>query len=106
MCMQNNKGNLPYRVLATLEANSNSRKELLDFLVSLVAPARGEEGNISYDLYCSTQNPNEFLFDEVWSTKDDFDRHYNSPKSFNDRERVRGLLAKPLEIKTYIDISQ
>jgi quinol monooxygenase YgiN len=102
--MQNNKGNSSFRVLATLEASSESRQELLDFLVSLVTPARGEEGNISYDLYCSTQNPNEFLFDEVWSTKADFDRHYESPKSNNDRDRVKGLLTKPLEIKTYVSM--
>ena len=92
--------------METLEAKSESRQELLNFLVSLITPARGEEGNISYDLYCSTQNSNEFLFDEVWSTRHDFDRHYKSPKSFNDRERVRDLLAKPLEIKTYVNITE
>ena len=46
--MQNNKENSPFRVLATLEAKSESRQELLNFLVSLITPARGEEGNISY----------------------------------------------------------
>ena len=102
--MQKNKGSSSFRVLATLEANNESRQELLDFLVSLVTPARTEEGNISYDLYCSTRNPNEFLFDEVWSTKADFDRHYESPKSYKDRDRVKRLLTKPLEIKTYVNM--
>ena len=102
--MNNKKGNSSFRVLATLEANSESRQELLDFLLSLVTTARGEEGNVSYDLYYSTQNPNEFLFDEVWSTKADFDRHYESQKSYNDRDRVKGLLIKPLEIKTYVNL--
>lgn len=104
--MQNNKENSSYRVLATLEAKTESKQELLDFLVSLLTHARGEQGNISYDLHYSTQNPNEFLFDEVWHTKVDFDRHYESSKSHNDRERVRGLLSKPLEIRTYVNISQ
>jgi len=104
--MQKNGENSSYRVLATLEAKSESRQELLDFLVSLVATAREEQGNISYDLHYSTQNPNEFLFDEVWHTKIDFDRHYESSKSHNDRERVKGLLVKPLEIKTYVNIAE
>lgn len=104
--MEKTNGNSYFRVLATLEAKSESRQELMDFLVSLVIPARKEEGNISYDLYRSTQNPNEFLFDEVWYTKGDFDRHYDSLKSQNDRERVRGLLAKPLEIKTYLRVTE
>ncbi|VFJ12703.1 putative quinol monooxygenase [Candidatus Nitrosocosmicus franklandus] len=104
--MEKTNENSSFRVLATLEAKSESRQELMDFLVSLVIPARKEEGNISYDLYRSTQNPNEFLFDEVWRTKGDFDRHYDSLKSQNNRERVRGLLAKPLEINTYLRVTE
>lgn len=102
--MQKNRENSSFRVLATLEAKSESRQELLEFLISLVLPARGEQGNISYDLHCSTQNPNEFLLDEVWDTRVDFDRHYESSKSHNDRERVKPLLLKPLLIKTYVNI--
>ena len=103
--MYNNRENSSFRVLATLEAKSEARQELLEFLISLVTPAREEQGNISYDLHCSTQNPNEFLLDEVWDTKTDFDRHYESSKSHDDRERVKGLLLKPLLIKTYMNIS-
>ena len=54
--------------------------------------------------HCSTQNPNEFLLDEVWDTRIDFDRHFESSKSHNDRERVKPLLLKPLLIKTYVNI--
>lgn len=104
--MQNKSDNSPVRVLATLEAKEEARLRLKDILVSLVKPAREEEGNISYDLYCSTENPNEFLFDEVWSNKGTFDKHYQSTKSQKDRDTVSGLLATPLQIKTYIGVDE
>jgi quinol monooxygenase YgiN len=104
--MQNNMENSSFRVLAILESKDERRQELLDILVPLVNPAREEEGNISYDLYCSTENPNEFLFDEVWSNKETFNKHYESQKSYKDRDMVSPLLAKPLQIKTYLEINK
>jgi quinol monooxygenase YgiN len=104
--MQNNMENSSIRVLAMLEAKDETRQDLLDILVPLLKPAREEDGNISYDLYCSTENPNEFLFDEVWNNKDAFNKHYESSKSYKDRAMVSGLLAKPLQIKTYAEIKQ
>jgi quinol monooxygenase YgiN len=104
--MQNKSDNSPIRVLATLEAKEETRLQLKNILVSLVNPAREEEGNVSYDLYRSTENPNEFLFDEVWSNKAAFDKHYQSTKSQKDRDTVSRLLVTPLKIKTYIGIDE
>jgi quinol monooxygenase YgiN len=103
--MQNNSENSPIRILAILEAKEETRQQLMNILIPLVKPAREEEGNISYDLYCSTENPNEFLFDEVWSNKEAFNKHYKSPKSYKDRDMVSSLLSKPLQIKKYIEIN-
>ncbi|HYF99408.1 MAG TPA: antibiotic biosynthesis monooxygenase family protein [Candidatus Saccharimonadales bacterium] len=104
--MIDNEKNSLFRVLAVLEAKDESRQHLLNILLSLLKPAREEEGNISYDLYCSTLNPNEFLLDELWYTKGDFVRHYESPKSYIDRERVNSLMNRPLHISTYIEINE
>jgi quinol monooxygenase YgiN len=103
--MQNFDRNSNLVVLATLEAKNGKRKELLDILVSLVEPARKEEGNISYTLCASTDNPNEFLLYEDWINKEYFDKHYESPKSYRDREAVSGLLVRPLQIKTYVSVN-
>lgn len=101
--MQNNNNDSKIRVLATLEAIPEKRQDLLNYLNSLLKPARAEEGNISYDLYFSTENQNEFLFDEVWTNKEAFDKHYQSPKSYKDRDVVSEMLVKPLKIKTYLE---
>lgn len=104
--MQTKSDTTPVRVLAILEAKEETRQQLKDILVSLIVSARQEEGNISYDLHCSTENPNEFLFDEVWSNQAAFDKHYQSPKSHKDRDTVSSLLVRPLQIKTYVDINE
>lgn len=99
-------GNSPVRVLAFLEAKEGKRQELLNILVPIVEPSRKEEGNISYVLNSSTENPNEIMFDEVWSSKDTFVKHYESPQSYKNRERVGGLLVRPMEVKLYTEITE
>ena len=100
------EGNSPVRVLAFLEAKEAKRQELLNILVSIVEPSRKEEGNISYVLNSSTENPNQIMFDEVWSSMDTFVKHYESPQSHKNRERVSGLLVRPMEVKLYREITE
>jgi quinol monooxygenase YgiN len=92
------------RVLAFLEAKEGKRQELLDILFSIVESSRKEEGNIAYDLNSSTQRPNEIMIDELWASKGAFDKHFESPESHMNRERVRGLLVSPMEVKTYTEV--
>ena len=99
-------GNSPVRVLAFLEAKEGKRQELLNILVPIVEPSRKEEGNISYVLNSSTENPNEIMFDEVWSSMDTFVKHYESPQSYKNRERVGGLVVRPMEVKLYTEIAE
>lgn len=99
-------GKSPVRVLAFLEAKEGKRQEILDILIPIVEPSRNEEGNVSYVLNSSTENPNEIMFDEVWSSKDTFDKHYESPQSHKNRESVGGLLVRPMEVKIYTEITQ
>lgn len=106
--MQNNNAesnkNSAVRVLAFLEAKEGKRQELIDILIPIIAPSRKEDGNIEYNLNSSIENPNELLFDEIWSNKDTFDKHYQSPESYKNRDRVSGLLVKPMEVKVYTQI--
>src|SRR6476620_1373331 len=104
--MQNSDTNSSVRVLAFLKSKEGKRQELLDLLLPHVEPSRKEEGNISYVLSSSIENPNEFLFDEVWSNKQTSDKHYNKPDSYRIRQEVTDLLAEPLGIKTYVEIKE
>ncbi len=99
-------GNSPVRVLAFLEAKEGKRQELLNILVPIVEPLRKEDGNILYVLNSSTENPNEIMFDEVWSSKATFDKHYESPQAYKNREKVGSLLVRPMEVKIYTEITE
>ncbi len=92
------------RVLATLEAKEGKLKELLNILLPIVEASRKEDGNISYILNSSLEKPNELLFDEVWSSKKAFDKHYNQNESKENREKIADLILKPLEIKLFREI--
>ncbi len=92
------------RVLATLEAKEGKLSELLNILLPIVEASRKEDGNISYILNSSIDRPNELLFDEVWSNRETFDKHYNQKESKEIREKITDLILKPLQIKLYRDL--
>ena len=102
--MQNNSKNSKLRVISTVEVKEGKRQELLDILVPFVGIARKEEGNISYDIYSSAENPNEFLGDHLWSSKEAFDKHSKSQEAYKLREANNSLSVKPLQIKTYTEV--
>ena len=96
----------PIRVLAFIEAKEEKRQELLNILISIIEPSRKEEGNIEYNLYLSIDNPNEIMFDELWSSKETFDKHYNSIQSQENRKKIKDMLIKPMEIKLFKETEQ
>ena len=50
----------------------------MDLLVPLIAPPRKRKGNIKYTFNSSIKNPNELLFDEVWESKEAYNKHFQS----------------------------
>jgi quinol monooxygenase YgiN len=92
------------RVLAFLEVKEGKRQDLLNILIPIIEPSRKEEGNMSYFLNYSIDNPNEMMFDEVWSNKDSFDKHYQSSYSQENRNKIKDLLISPMTIKIFKEI--
>ena len=84
-------------VLATLEAKEGKLRDLLNILLPIVEASRNEDGNISYILNSSIDRPNELLFDEVWSSRETFDTHYNQKESKENRKKITDLILKPIE---------
>ncbi|MER5174630.1 MAG: antibiotic biosynthesis monooxygenase [Candidatus Nitrosocosmicus sp.] len=94
------------RVLVALEVKEGKKQDVLNILTSLSEQAKKREGVLSHDLCFSTQNPNELLIDHLWSSKEMFDKHFNSPEATKVRETINRLLVKPLQIKTYTEIDK
>ena len=105
MQMQSNKQSSQIRVIVLINAKEGRRQELLDLLVPLVDPPRKREGNLIYTFNSSIENPNELLFDEVWDSKDSYDKHYQSQESVALRSKIQELVSRPIEFKQFKEIT-
>ncbi|VFJ13171.1 putative quinol monooxygenase [Candidatus Nitrosocosmicus franklandus] len=93
------------RVIVLINAKEGKKQELLDLFMPLINPPRKREGNISYTFNSSIEDPNELLFDEVWESKEAYDKHYNSQESVELRAKVQNLVSKPIEFKLFREIT-
>ncbi len=104
MRMQSNNESSHIRVIVLIDAKEGKKQEILNLLVPLVDPPRKREGNITYTFNSSIENPNEFLFDEVWDSKESYDNHYQTKESEDLRSKLQDLVAKPIEFKRFKEI--
>ena len=94
------------RVIVAMEVKEGKKQEALKTLIPLAELARKKQGNISYDIYSSIENPNEVVLDQLWSNKGAFDKHYNSPEASKLRQTVESLLVKAAQVKTYTEVGK
>jgi quinol monooxygenase YgiN len=99
-------GNAKARVIVIFDAKEGMKQDVLTNLMTLTDMGKKREGNISFDLYASTENPNELLIDQLWSNITVYDEHYNSQDTSKIRETVTPLLVQPPLFKVYTEINK
>jgi quinol monooxygenase YgiN len=62
-------------------------------LTALIRPSRNEEGCLSYDLHHSTDVPGDFLFYEIWASREAHATHKQTPHFLRWNARKDTLLA-------------
>src|SRR5574339_820519 len=92
------------RLLAFLEAKNGKGDELWKILHGLIEPTIQEPGNIAYVPHRSTDNPEFFMFDEIWEDQNAIEEHFKQPHMPNLEERINPMLEKPIELRTYYEI--
>ncbi|CAN5675904.1 hypothetical protein BH23THE1_BH23THE1_26760 [soil metagenome] len=105
MQMQANNESSHVRVIVLINAKEGKKEELLKLLVPLVDPPRKREGNLFYTFNSSIDNPNELLFDEVWDTRESYNKHYESNESVALRSKIQDLVSRPIEFKIFKEIT-
>ena len=65
-------------VVAHVRAKPDKEDEVRKGLRALLAPTRGEEGCINYDMHESTETPGEFACYENWTSRAHLDAHLAS----------------------------
>jgi quinol monooxygenase YgiN len=97
---------VPYTIIGTVVSKPETRKELHAILSGFVEPTRAEEGCINYDFHVDPDDPCTFMFYENWRSKSDLDRHLATQHLKPLFDRLDELLAKPVEIKNYVMLSE
>ena len=82
-------------IIAKLSAHPGKGDELFTVLNRCVAPSRLESGNVHYDLYRSTENPDNFLFHETWQSHAAIAEHEAQPHFLQLIAEAGPLLAMP-----------
>ncbi len=100
-------GNSKVKAIVTLDAKDGKKQDLLNALIPYAEQAKKRVGNIVFDLYISTKNPNEVIIDQLWSNKTAFDNSYNSTQAIKFRDSVSNLLATiPAQVNTYTELNK
>lgn len=93
---------MPSEKLQTVIAQVRAKPEFAETVkiecLALVEPSRAEKGCINYDLYQSTEDSTVFIFYENWESREDIERHLESPHTLAFDEKTAGMLAEDEQI--------
>jgi len=85
-------------VVAHVRAKPGKEDEVRQGLRALLAPTRGEEGCLNYDMHESIETPGQFVFYENWTSRAHLDTHLASAHIQAFFARIPELLAEPPRI--------
>ncbi len=89
------------RVVARLRAQPGEETELKSVLEGLIEPTRAEAGCLHYELWQNRADSSEFTFIEEWASDEALASHGESDHIRQGRERMRDLLAEPMDLRRY-----
>jgi len=92
------------RLLAFLKARKGKELELERILLNLIPATLQEPGNIAYVPHKSVENPQVFMFDELWIDEKAIEEHFKQTHMINLLEKLNPLLETPLELQRYHEI--
>lgn len=92
-------------VIAKLTAKPGQEAALHDLFLGLVAPARAEPTNISYDLVVSVDDPATFVSVECWQSADALAAHLKTPPVLDAIGKLGPIVAGPPSILSFKMVS-
>ena len=85
-------------VVARIKAKPGMEARVREELHKLLVPTRTEAGCLNFDMHQSLDNEGDFLFHENWNSKQDLERHFQSPHIQRWLKISDELCAAPVEI--------
>jgi quinol monooxygenase YgiN len=93
-------------VITQLKVKDGLSERLNDELLALVATTRSEEGCISYTPYQSIEDKSTFILYEIWSTRNDWDKHMEMPYYNTFFFKILEFLAAPIKVTLWDILGQ
>lgn len=90
MSVENNKS----KIVAIMTLQEGKSEQFQQLTNELIANSRKEAGVVTYKLFKSTENDNEFLFFEEYADKGAIEQHSKSGHFNKFMEAVKSLLAE------------
>jgi quinol monooxygenase YgiN len=88
-------------LIAYLKAKPEKRDALQKVLSGFVAPTRLEPGCVEYHLHRSADDPNVFMFYEIWQSQEILDEHLKMPYLSDFWERRLDYLETDVELRSF-----
>ncbi len=66
-------------VTAIVKSKPEHIEEVKTYLLNMVANSKKEEACIQYDLHQNNEEPNIFVFHEIWKDEKSLEEHNNKP---------------------------
>lgn len=92
-------------VIARITAKSGMEEIVKNELVGLIEPSRADEGCINYDMHQYLKNPALFMFHENWTSEEALNNHLATPHLQAFIKKADDLLAKPLDVTLWEEIT-
>lgn len=92
---------MPIYLTAVIKSKTAHRDEVRGTLLNMVTESRKESACLQYDLYQDDSDPNIFVFQEIWASREGLDAHNEQPYI----RAFRALLGK-LEINPDVYLTQ
>ena len=79
------------KIVGILSALPGKPAELQRLLFELQAPSRAEPGNLRWDIWRDQANPDRFVLDELYASREDVAIHLETPHFMNYVGKVTNL---------------
>ncbi|MCF0074728.1 antibiotic biosynthesis monooxygenase [Dyadobacter sp. CY261] len=70
---------MPIYLTAVIKSKADYRDEVRETLLNLVTESRKEAACLQYDLYQDDTDPNVFVFQEIWESREALEEHNRQP---------------------------
>ncbi|OLZ61275.1 hypothetical protein AV521_43890 [Streptomyces sp. IMTB 2501] len=93
-------------VVGRAVARPGHRDQVAKLLRSVVAPTHEEAGSIHYSMHQGIDDPDLFVAIERWTSAEALEQHLATEHIKQLAERIGDLLAEPLDIRVYAQLSE